>query len=1798
MTARFPNPLGRFPTIGSQQWFASAVLFLSLHATTPTNAQPQLSAALIREVGFEENRGQFLNKSGNDSEDIRYVYRDKDITIYFHSTGVTYSWRNDANQYAIDEATGSIVPKEGGSYTPVSVHSPVRMEWIGSNPKVRIEAYDTLTSYTNYYLDHCPDGILNVQKFQRLVYKDLYPNTDVVYYLHDGSIKYDVILHPGARLRDVQYRYRGDHALVLDEDELKLSTRSGYLRESKPVGWNTSGPIYVGYSVDYTRNTVSFTSPAVAQDEPVKEETTIDPLLVWGSYLGGTSVDYGYGTAIDASGNIYMTGWAQSTTAVATAGAHQQTIGGNADAFLAKMNPSGTLLWCTYYGGTGEDVGRDIVIDASGNVYVAGQTASNTAIAAGSGFQSTFGGGIDAFVARFTTAGARTWGSYLGGAGNDYGRELVIGGSTIYLMGYTASNTGVATAGSHQPTYGGGASDSFIASIADGGVLNWCSYFGGTGDEESWAGGIRGSVIYLAGNTTSVSGIATPGSYQTNNAGSADAFIASFSTTGTLQGATYYGGTDEELVRGFGVDAAGNLYLSGQTRSFNGISTSSAHQSTKAGTAADYDAFLAKFGSINTRLWGTYIGGSGTDVGRGVAIDNGNNVYQVGNTNSTTGISQQGYQDTFGGGANDAYIAKFDPAGNRRWGSYYGAGGDDYLFAATVRNNTNNVVLVGQTTSTTAIATSGTHQSTFGGSWDAYLLVMDGTETSMVYSRQSGAWSDPNTWSYVGHNGPGGATIGTGTDVIIGNGHTITLTENSGLAGNILGLVIEEGATLDGNGFNFSVMGRVELNGSFTNASLSGAFQLWSDEPYVVLDYLNYGIEGWFGASSILHTDVIVLQGSMSIDDGELDTNGHEICNAAGVPPTSPVFSAPQPNAVTLSWTPGAGSAFVVVREGSTSEKPEFSTTYNADAGFGAGDDLGNGNFVVYQGSGTSVTITGLSPETTYEFDLYSHTTTVGGCYTVNNYQFATFTTCADIPAPVSLGDSEYCAGDATPAIFVNIPPSGYTISWFADAMGTAPVTGTVSGTYNEFFTPTAPGTYYAQMVETLTGCAGSALTAVSLIQHPAISPGTPSGAATVCEGGDPAVLDGGTPSGGSGNYTYRWASSTVPGGPYLIMNDATDPTYDPPPGIIMTMYYTRTVYSGTCSATGDDIEISVVAPPSITAQPTGQSTCEDGTATFNVTATGTALTYRWQADAGSGFNDLSDNAVYAGTTTNTLQVLNPAGLNNARYQCVVTSSGSCSVPSSAAVLTVNTLPSATPQTTALCETVAGSGTATVDLTSVDALISGGQAGLTMNWFADANLTIPIAAPTAASATNGIVFHARVSTASSCFSSASLTVTVNARPVVTGVTGISICSGTGTSIAFNSNQTGTTYNWTVTAPPTISGASDGSGSGINQTLTNTSPAAGQVTYNVTPRVNLCDGPSFSQSVTVDPIPTIYNVSGGGEVCTGGAGATITLNNSQPGVTYTLVNNNNPTAVTATPGGGQFNFQNITTAGTYTITGATALGCSSQMTGSAVVTTNSVPSGGTLTSTDPEICVGESTTFTLSGVTGSPTSLNWALPSGIVESSRNANTITVTGVSEGSGNISVTPANSCGNGSALTAPVVVEATPNVTIHAPDEVHALEDVLFSFASSINPISISWDFGDGQVSDQNEALITYSNEGTYTVTLAVVAASNCSDNASRQVSVTAPRVLDESSIKNVVTANSDGHNDVLFIDGIERFPDNEVIVINRWGSEVYRKKGYANDWDLKKDDKYIPAGNYVCIVKFRDSVISRTITVLKDN
>jgi hypothetical protein len=153
-------------------------------------------------------------------------------------------------------------------------------------------------------------------------------------------------------------------------------------------------------------------------------ELIIDPVTrLWGTYYGGSGSggDLGYSCSTDASGNVYLAGYTSSNTGtiIATAGSHQSTNGGGtSDAFLVKFNLSGVRQWGTYYGGAGDDLGYSCATAGAGNVYLAGYTASNTGtiLATAGSHQSTYGGGTyDAFFLKFNTSGLRLWGTYYGG---------------------------------------------------------------------------------------------------------------------------------------------------------------------------------------------------------------------------------------------------------------------------------------------------------------------------------------------------------------------------------------------------------------------------------------------------------------------------------------------------------------------------------------------------------------------------------------------------------------------------------------------------------------------------------------------------------------------------------------------------------------------------------------------------------------------------------------------------------------------------------------------------------------------------------------------------------------------------------------------------------------------------------------------------------------------------------------------------------------------------------------------------------------------------------------------------------------------------------------------------------------------------------------------------------------------------------------------------------------------------------------------------------------------------------------
>lgn len=322
----------------------------------------------------------------------------------------------------------------------------------------------------------------------------------------------------------------------------------------------------------------------------------------WATYYGGSAVDHGFACATDAAGNVFVAGLAQSPEGIATQGAHSTgndlLTGG--DAFVVKFNGAGQRQWGTYYGGSVGDKAYACAVDGAGNVYFAGVTGSTSDIAYG-GYQSTIGseGFFDAFVAKFNGAGVLQWGTYYGGPFNEISRACATDGiGNVYLAGITSSTSGIASPGSHQPTYGGGETDAFLVKFDPNGTRQWASYYGGPGTEGTiFNYDATGCVVDLygsvriAGITTSSSGIAFLGHQSTFGGGTFDCFLAGFTSDGVRQWGTYFGGSGTDKTGACAVDPDGYLFLAGYTESESAIALDG-HQATLGGVR---DAFLAKF---------------------------------------------------------------------------------------------------------------------------------------------------------------------------------------------------------------------------------------------------------------------------------------------------------------------------------------------------------------------------------------------------------------------------------------------------------------------------------------------------------------------------------------------------------------------------------------------------------------------------------------------------------------------------------------------------------------------------------------------------------------------------------------------------------------------------------------------------------------------------------------------------------------------------------------------------------------------------------------------------------------------------------------------------------------------------------------------------------------------------------------------------------------------------------------------------------------------------------------------------
>lgn len=967
-------------------------------------------------ISFTENKGQFADQNYNPRPDVLFGGSDGQLTFHITNKGISYQLNR------VDEYKEVEDPKTKEKRKEIDQQSIYRVDikWLNANLKPLVKTDEALPGYNNYYLQHCPNGALNVRSYKGITLQNIYNNIDLHYYEKDGQLKYDYVVAPHTDYKQIQLKIQGANLKLQEDGSLLIETPLGKIQEQAPVVYQNGKQLKAYYTIT-NNNTIGFE----IQNYNSNYKLIIDPVArLWGTYYGGTGWEYGMSCRTDLVGNVYMTGYTSTSTSsvIATTGSHQSTSGGFNDVFLVKFNSSGVRQWGTFAGGSQNDMANASVIFGP-YVYVVGITTSSsgTVLATSGSHQSSFGGGGDAFLIKFDTSGVRQWGTLYGGAGIEYGISCstdnsgdiyMTGTSGIYGIGSTAVNSGtvMVTTGCQQSTNGGGNTDAYLVKFSSSGVRQWGTYYGGSGDEGigSCVVDIAGN-IYLAGSTSSsVSAVmTTSGCHQANYGGNLDAFLVKFNSSGIRTWGTYYGGVGGDSGN-CAIDASGNVFVSGSSSTNTGtaIATPGSYQSIHGGGTDD--GFLAQFNSSGVRQWGTYYGSAGDDYITASAINASGNIYLAGMTTGSVGtmFATTGSQQTYFGGDWDAYLAKFNNSGLRIWGTYYGSTSAECAYNCAI-DPVGNIYMTGYTQSNTGteIATPGSHQSTFGGipsNDDAFLVKFTECSTPAQPSVISGptsvcsgapqiynvindvlatyyTWKLPSGWS--------GTSLTNSISVSGSSSGIFTLTANNPCASPIQTLfvnvnptptvTVNSGSICSGNNFTITPLGA-------NSYSISG--NTFTVNPGITTSYSVTGSStAGCVSNNVVGTVTVNATPTISVNSGSMCTGNNFIITPSGANTYTITGGNYTVNpAISTSYSVTGTSAAGCISTGNAVSSVTVNTTPTVSVNSGS-ICSGNGFTITTMGANT-YTVTGgnftVSPGITSSYSVTG--TSTAGCVSAN----------------------------------------------------------------------------------------------------------------------------------------------------------------------------------------------------------------------------------------------------------------------------------------------------------------------------------------------------------------------------------------------------------------------------------------------------------------------------------------------------------------------------------------------------------------------------------------------------------------------------------------------------------------------------------------------------------------------------------------------------------------------------------------------------------------------------------------------
>jgi len=667
---------------------------------------------------------QFEANEGQTRADVRFLSRGSGYNVYLTAREAVLVLARPS----VATETGGIARRDGRTAHERS--TVLRMTIVDGNPKPGVRGLEALPGKTHYVSGNDPaQWRTNIPTYAKVHYRGVYPGIDLFYYGNQRQLEYDFVVAPGADPRKIVLAFQGAERLEIDaKGDLVLRAAGGDARMRKPYVYQERGGIRQeiagAYTLDGT-NRVGFELAAYDRSQPL----VIDPVfLSYSTFLGA---DAGLGVAVDNDGNAYVTGRVLRSgfnDFTATPGAFQPALGGGADAFVTKLNPSGTaVIYSTFLGGSGSDTGYGIAVDATGHAYVTGRTFSADFPVTPGSAQTACGGACsraDAFVTKLNPDGSGLiYSTYLGGSELEFGSDIVLDSSgQAYLTGNTFSPDFPVTTGSAQTVCAGGGSagpcmDAFATKLnATGSALVYSTYLGGTGRENDLGGGIAvddGGNAYVSGHTDSANFPTTPGAFQSTYAGGLwDAFVTRLNPAGSaFVYSTYLGGIGFDQAVAIAADGSG-AYVTGRTTS--PVFPAGNLQGVSRG---GYDAFVSKLDGTGSRLvYSTNLGGSGGEEANGIALDAAGNAYVTGVTNSTDFPTTPGaFQPAHAGGnTQEAFVTKLDATGTALlYSSYLGGTGGEVGFAIAVDPH-GSAYVTGETFSPDFPTTPGAPRRTFG----------------------------------------------------------------------------------------------------------------------------------------------------------------------------------------------------------------------------------------------------------------------------------------------------------------------------------------------------------------------------------------------------------------------------------------------------------------------------------------------------------------------------------------------------------------------------------------------------------------------------------------------------------------------------------------------------------------------------------------------------------------------------------------------------------------------------------------------------------------------------------------------------------------------------------------------------------------------------------------------------------------------------------------------------------------------------------------------------------------------------